>query len=831
MNRRLTAILLFLMQILTLSAQETMSDQAIMEQALENYDIGRLQQARDLLVTNLSQFKGQSRESSLRLLALCSLGLDDQESAQRYVELLLTDNPYFTTSMRDPQRFVDMIEEMKSGMSATITTASSKAENLNEVPVPTTLITEDMIHDSGARNLQELLVIYVPGMNIIDCNDDINISMRGIYSNGQEKILIMLNGHRLNSYCTNTASPDFSISLEKIKQIEVLRGPASSLYGGVALTAVVNIITKQGADIDGVKLHAGIGTYGQLRGDMLLGKRYFDLDMLIWGSFYKSNGQSFFINKENTGLGLKEGNVTVGGIGNRPTYDIGVSLKYKHLSFLYNTQYSQVQSPMTMTHLFAPYDIEKYKTFYGIRPSHATRSHHADLSYSRSFGKVFLKGSILYDNSDLTHYQVISDDYIEGFSAMLPLPPLSLQMLGNHGGLSRYISGQEHTFGIKLQGDWEYIKSDSHRGQLTFGAEFSRFQLDDTRYVFGYNFKSTLPETVNVSDLGKGHEPSANASLQLKHQWKSFILNAGLRFDYKDRYDELKIKEFSPRVALIYVQPKWNVKLSYAKSFIDAPYLYRKTNRFLAEFTNMPDLTESLSPELLHSFQLTFGTTQLTKGLNMELNAFYNKAKDLIYMDIIEHFNTGKSTIYGLEFSGRYEYRHFSANLSATWQKANEFQLFSLNRDMPFNTPEFSANAVLAWSPLPQLNLHSRIGVFSRQQTFYRNIVNYGRSLQLLSNAADLLYQWAGKDIPEDVQAQIKEMLDQSTEYGNNSYTFKDIPAYFLVDLGASYKIGRWEFGANVHNLLNKKYSLSGMSTGLIPQRGRWLLFDVSFNF
>ena len=85
---------------------------------------------------------------------------------------------------------------------------------------------------------------YVPGMTDVASNDEQNIAMRGIYSSYQEKILILLNGHRLNSYSTNTATPDFSISLEKVKQIEVLRGPASSLYGNVALTAVVNLITK-----------------------------------------------------------------------------------------------------------------------------------------------------------------------------------------------------------------------------------------------------------------------------------------------------------------------------------------------------------------------------------------------------------------------------------------------------------------------------------------------------------------------------------------------------------------------------------------------------------
>ena len=400
----------------------------IIDTAEENYNIGRLDEAEKELTDNIKKFPSNLRQSAYRLLALCSLGNDDEVLAEERTRLLLQENPYYSTSVNDPQRFIDMVERIKRGLSTTITTASSQAEDLNEAPVPITLITEEMIRNSSARNLQELLATYVPGMTIVDCNDDINISMHGIYSNGQEKILIMLNGHRLNSYCTNTAAPDFSIGLDKLKQIEVLRGPASSLYGGVALTAVVNLITKQGADIDGIKIRAGIGNYGQFRGDMIFGKRYFDLDILLWGSFHLIRGQKRYLSKEETGLNIMGGDVNVGGIGPKPSYDFGASIKYKNLQFLYNTQYSQVESPLTMTHMASTYDVEKYKTFYGIRPSHTTISHHADLKYGQQFGNVYFMGQIAYDNSDLTHYQVISDIPLPGFKELLPLPESSLQL-------------------------------------------------------------------------------------------------------------------------------------------------------------------------------------------------------------------------------------------------------------------------------------------------------------------------------------------------------------------------------------------------------------------
>ena len=278
-----------------LAAQDTDRQRAVYDRAAEAYAIGRIEQAKQLLTENINTFHTGLKESGYRLLALCCLSLDETEAAERYVQLLLDENRYYSPSVGDPQRFIDMVMQINGLNASTITTASNQAENLNEVPVPTTLITEEMIRNCGARNLREVLAAYVPGMTIVDCNDDINIAMRGIYSNGQEKILIMLNGHRLNSYCTNIAAPDFSMGLDKLKQIEVLRGPASSLYGGVALTAVVNLITKNGADIDGLQAKAGIGSYGQLRGNMMFGKRYFDLDLLIWGNIYKADGQKFYV--------------------------------------------------------------------------------------------------------------------------------------------------------------------------------------------------------------------------------------------------------------------------------------------------------------------------------------------------------------------------------------------------------------------------------------------------------------------------------------------------------------------------------------------------------
>jgi len=61
------------------------------------------------------------------------------------------------------------------------------------------------------------------------------------------------------------ANPDFSIALDHVARIEVVRGPASSLYGNGGLTAVIHIFTRSGEEVGRTALSAGVGTFGQTK--------------------------------------------------------------------------------------------------------------------------------------------------------------------------------------------------------------------------------------------------------------------------------------------------------------------------------------------------------------------------------------------------------------------------------------------------------------------------------------------------------------------------------------------------------------------------------------
>lgn len=820
MSRRLSIILLFTVFLLSAYAQNS-SMRQIYDQAESDYQDGRIEQAVELLEDNIKSFPANLKVSVYRLLSLCNLALDKEMEAEQYATLMLREDPYYNSSLQDPLRFSELVSNIKVGLTATITTASAQSEDLREVPVPTTLITEEMIRDCGARNLQEVLACYVPGISIIDSNEGANIAMRGIYSYNQEKILIMINGHRINSYSTNIAAPDFSMSLEKLKQIEVLRGPASSIYGGVALTAVVNLITKQGIDIDGIKARVGIGNYGQIQADVNGGKRFFDLDFAIWGSLYKANGQKIYVDKEDTGFPLETngGDVYVGAFGNKPSYDFGTTLKWNDLQMMYSSRFTEAISPFTASYTFHPYNIDKYQTFKGIRPSTTSQTHHIEISYLFNSEYLFLRGAVTYDNNDLTRYQVFSEEPIAlGGGHPIPYESNLGQLMAKYPGVFRYLNGQEKTLGFQLKGDVKYINNGVHKGSVAFGAEYSRFKFDDMRYTIGYNY--TQSDTLRLpKDIGKGNENSFSSFVQLKHQWKSLILNAGLRYDYKDRYDNSRIYEYSPRLSLIYLRPQWNAKISYSKSFIDAPYLYRKMNDALYQLRYSTEVSDDkMTPEYLHSMQFTLGGTEWVRGLNLELNAFYNHAKDLIYVKTIDYENLGEYKSWGVEFSGSYRQKRFYSNLNFTWQTATFVRIFDFEKELSRipNIPDFMANAVLAWNATKNLRLYTHLSFYSKQTAYIADMDN----MVLEAMALD---QYENAETEEE-RRRLAELV---IEIAQKDIRYIDVSPRFLCDVGAEYTIWNLQFRLNMYNLFNKKYHQSGQGTGLVPQRGRWFMFSV----
>ncbi len=130
-------------------------------------------------------------------------------------------------------------------MDETVVTATKIAEPKKDVPASVQVITQEDIKGSVAKDAGGLIAEAGLG-HITDYGPDFisQIEIRGLetdpFSALQSRVLILVNGSRAGT--VNLAE----IPADDIERIEIVKGPASVLYGSSAMGGVINIITKQG---------------------------------------------------------------------------------------------------------------------------------------------------------------------------------------------------------------------------------------------------------------------------------------------------------------------------------------------------------------------------------------------------------------------------------------------------------------------------------------------------------------------------------------------------------------------------------------------------------
>ncbi|MDD2741558.1 MAG: TonB-dependent receptor [Rhodocyclaceae bacterium] len=152
-----------------------------------------------------------------------------------------------------------------------VITASRRAEGREQTPSHIMVYTREQIRDRRYKNLADLLE-DLPGVDFQRATRSSqynNFVFQGHVSNN--KILILLDGVRIDHPAGGKIPVAENFSLHFAKQVEVLYGPAAALYGADAFAGVINIITdKPGDDLAG-KISAGVGNFGSLEGNFQIG--------------------------------------------------------------------------------------------------------------------------------------------------------------------------------------------------------------------------------------------------------------------------------------------------------------------------------------------------------------------------------------------------------------------------------------------------------------------------------------------------------------------------------------------------------------------------------
>jgi iron complex outermembrane receptor protein len=162
---------------------------------------------------------------------------------QRVLTLLLA------ALLFDPARAAaDDLTEMslESLMNLTIVGASRYEQKSSDAPSYTSVVTAEDIRKNGYRNLADLLR-SVPGFFVTNDRNYQYTGIRGLLPPGDynTRILLVVDGHRINNsiYDEAPVGSEFPIDIDLVERVEVVRGPASSLYGSNAFFGIINIIT------------------------------------------------------------------------------------------------------------------------------------------------------------------------------------------------------------------------------------------------------------------------------------------------------------------------------------------------------------------------------------------------------------------------------------------------------------------------------------------------------------------------------------------------------------------------------------------------------------
>ena len=151
-----------------------------------------------------------------------------------------------------------------AGMGETVVVSASKIEStLANAPVTMSVVSTATLSTAPSGSFGDILR-NVPGVNVIQTSArDVNLSMRQGTSTLATSTLVLLDGRSIYLDFFGLVLWDLIPSNPAdIKQVEVVRGPASAVWGANALTGVVNILTKTPRENPSTSISLSAGSFG-----------------------------------------------------------------------------------------------------------------------------------------------------------------------------------------------------------------------------------------------------------------------------------------------------------------------------------------------------------------------------------------------------------------------------------------------------------------------------------------------------------------------------------------------------------------------------------------
>jgi len=486
-------------------------------------------------------------------------------------------------------------------------TATRTPISKNNVIADTTTITEEEIKRAGLSSLSELLQRQ-PSIEISNNGGQGKVSTFGIRGTSSTHSIVLIDGIRINAATSGFTAIE-NIPLSQIEKIEILRGPASSLYGPDAIGGVIQIFTKKG--LEGFKPYIGIG----------------------YGRYNTSSLQT----------GLRGGD-------SQTTYAINFSgINTDGFSaFMPN-----LASPSNTFNL----DKDKYKN-YGLSTS---LNHKINESYEVNFQYLLTQAKNKYDNSYAYYYPGIdfrntsrNEAYSLALNAQINSAWKSSIKISR--GIDEYVDKQLYDWNL-----YTYIAQNNlyktTQDQFTWQ---NNIELSKGTLTLLYDRLEQKIKTTEYYQKNKRVNDGFMIGYSLIENKHNFQTN--IRKDFNSNYDD----SLTGNIGYAYmINQNWTFTTSAGTAFVSPTFNF-------AYATADPDArgNPDLKPEKSKNVEASIRYKNDTRALSF--TAFDNEIRDFIIytygMTPQSTANLNKAKIQGLSLSGSQFIGHFQISGSVTSQ-------------------------------------------------------------------------------------------------------------------------------------------------------------------
>ncbi len=173
-------------------------------------------------------------------------------------------------------------------------TATGSLKPVRLAPSVASVITKEDIEEMGLTTLDEVLET-VPGLHVVPSNYNrlnSNFSIRGISTKMNPQVLLLMNGTPVRYILNGNRPQTFNLPIANISRVEVIRGPGSALHGADAFAGIINVITKDGQEIDGTVTGMRAGSFGTTDTWLQHGGNYSGWDVALSLEYLRSDGDT-----------------------------------------------------------------------------------------------------------------------------------------------------------------------------------------------------------------------------------------------------------------------------------------------------------------------------------------------------------------------------------------------------------------------------------------------------------------------------------------------------------------------------------------------------------